>query len=48
MKFLKLYEANKWWNGWRFQLHWNELEWVNPISQTKVINNFQFLQEIFT
>ena len=22
----KLYEANKWWNDWKFQLHWNKLE----------------------
>ena len=20
-----LYEANKWWNDWKFQLHWNKL-----------------------
>ena len=26
----KLYEAHKWWNAWKFQLHWNNLEWVNP------------------
>ena len=22
----KLYEANRWWNYWRFQLHWNNIE----------------------
>ena len=22
----KLYEANKWWNDWKFQLHWQKLE----------------------
>ena len=21
----KLHEYNKWWNDWRFQLHWNKL-----------------------
>ena len=21
----KLYEANRWWNDWKFQLHWNNL-----------------------
>ena len=26
----KLYEANKWWNDWKFQLHWNNFEWVDP------------------
>ena len=31
----KLYEANQWWNDWKFQLHWNKLEWVNPRSQIK-------------
>ena len=31
----KLYEASKWWNDWKFQLHWNKLEWVNPRSLTK-------------
>ena len=32
MKLKKLYEANQWWNDWKFQLHWNKLEWVNPRS----------------
>ena len=31
----KLYEANKWWNNRKSQLHWNKLEWVNPKSLTK-------------
>ena len=22
----ELYEANKWWNDWKFQLHWHKLE----------------------
>ena len=26
----KLYEDNRWWNYWKFQLHWNKLEWVDP------------------
>ena len=31
MKFKKkLYEANKWWNDWKSQLHWNKVEWTNP------------------
>ena len=24
----KLYESNRWWNYWKFQLHWNKLEWL--------------------
>ena len=35
-KIKKLYEDNKWWNYWKFQLHWKKLEWVNKISQTKI------------
>ena len=31
----KLYEANKWWNDWIFQLNWHKLEWVNPKYLTK-------------
>ena len=31
----QLYEDNKWWNYWKFQLHWNKLEWVNPRAITK-------------
>ena len=25
----KLTEANQEWNDWKFQIHWNKLEWVN-------------------
>ena len=35
MKLKKLYEANRHWNDWKFQLHWNKLEWVNPIINIK-------------
>ena len=31
----KLYEANKWWNYWRFHLHCNKLEWVDPKTLIK-------------
>ena len=30
-----LYEANRYWNDSRFQLHWQNLEWVNPRFQIK-------------
>ena len=30
IKLKNIYEANEWWNDWRFQLHWNKLEWVDP------------------
>ena len=31
----KIYEVIRYCNDWKFQLHWNKLEWVNPISQIK-------------
>ena len=36
----KLYESNRWWNDWRFQLHWNKLEWVDPKSTPKIVKPF--------
>ena len=36
----KLYEANRWWNDWKFQLHWNKLEWVDPISTPKRVKPY--------
>ena len=29
----RLTEANQYWNGWRFHIHWNKLEWANPRSR---------------
>ena len=26
---------NKNWNDWKFQINWNKLDWVNPISCIK-------------
>ena len=40
----KLYEANKWQNYWKSQLHWYNLEWVNQRSKRKRKNPIQFLQ----
>ena len=37
MKYKKLYEANRYWNVYKFQLHWHKLEWVNPRIQIKSI-----------
>ena len=36
----KLYESNRWWNNWIFQLHWNMLEWVDPKSTPKRVKPF--------
>ena len=36
----KLFVSNMWWNDWKFQLHWNMLEWVDPKSKTKRVKPF--------
>ena len=36
----KLYEYNRWWNDWKFQLNWNRLEWVDPKSTSKTVKPF--------
>ena len=36
----KLYEANRWWNDWKLQLHWNNLEWVDPKYIPKTVKPF--------
>ena len=28
----RLTKDNQEWNDWKFQIHWNKLEWVNPRS----------------
>ena len=39
----RLTETNEEWNYWKFQIHWNKLEWVNPRSHDER-NCFVFLQ----
>ena len=36
----KLTEANQAWHDWKFQIHWNKLEWVNPRSHDERKNPF--------
>ena len=36
-----------WWNDWKFQLHWNMLEWVDPKSTTKRVKPFSFSSHKF-
>ena len=31
---------NQSWNYWKFQIHWNKLEWVNSRSRIEVNNPF--------
>ena len=43
----KLYESNRWWNDWKFQLHWNMLEWVDPKSSPKRVKPFSVSSKNF-
>ena len=36
----ELFISNMWCNDWKFQLHWNMLEWVDPKSKPKIVNPF--------
>ena len=36
----KLYEANRRWNDWKFQLNWNKLEWVDTKYNPKRVKPF--------
>ena len=35
-----MYEYNRWWNDWKYQLHWNKLEWVDPKSTPKRVKPY--------
>ena len=43
----KLYEANRWWNDWKFQLHWNNLEWVDTKYNPKRVKPFSVSSNCF-
>ena len=47
MKLKKLYEANKWWNDWKFQLNWHKLEWVDPKYNLKRVKPFYVYSIVF-
>ena len=34
----RLTEDNQEWNDWKFQIHWNKLEWVNPRGRDEKIH----------
>ena len=36
----KPFKSIRWWNDWKFQLHWNLLEWVDPKSTPKRVRPF--------
>ena len=31
---INVYTDDRNWNDWKFQIHWNMLEWVDPRSKT--------------
>ena len=43
----ELSKADMWWNDWKFQLHWNMLEWVDSKSTTKRVKSFSFSSNKF-
>ena len=43
----KLFEANRWWNDWRFQLYLNNIEWVYPKYNPKRVKPFSVSSKKF-
>ena len=43
----ELFRSNMWWNDWKFQLHWNMLEWVDPKSTPKQVKQFSVSSKKF-
>ena len=43
----KIYEANRQWNDWKFQLHWNKLEWVDTKFNPKIDKPFSVYSKTF-
>ena len=43
----KIYEAYRWRNDWKSQLHWNKLEWVDPKSTPKIVKPFSVSSKKF-
>ena len=43
----KLHTANRNWNDWKLQLHWNKLEWVKSRSKIKRKKSIQLIQSIY-
>ena len=40
--------TNKSWNNWRFKIHWNYLEWVNPrYCSTEKVFLFYFSNKFY-
>ena len=43
----ELFLSNVWWNDWKFQLHWNMLEWVDPKTTPKRVKKFSVSSKTF-
>ena len=43
----ELFQSNMCWNYWRFQLHWNILEWVDPKTTPKRVKPFSVSSKKF-
>ena len=43
----KLYESNRWWNDWKFQLHRNKIELVDPKSTPKGVKAYSVSSKRF-
>ena len=41
------FQSNRWWNDWKFQLHWNMLEWVDPKSTPNRVKLFSVSSKKF-
>ena len=39
--------ANKSQNDWKFKIHWNKLDWINPRSRIEGKNNFCVYSNIY-
>ena len=35
-----MYESNRWWNDWKFQLHVKNIEWVDPKSTPIIVKPY--------
>ena len=43
----RIFISNMWWNDWKFQLHWNMLEWVDPETTPKRVKPFSVSSKKF-
>ena len=44
---IKIQKSYQDWNDWKFQIHWNKLEWLNPRSRNEQKKHFVCLPGFF-